>query len=144
MRPPPHRIDNIDASINSAFYFLSGVSAVLMAYSMYTHLKTFHERNAVHLNRRHRDNHRHEANKRIEDSIPLRSLAYLAQSSHVNEQSGAIKIILDRAMSERYLPYLIQAGAKDQPMERRCKAVAALQILTRRGKYSALCSGGIM
>lgn len=39
--------------------------------------------------------------------------------------------------AERYLAYLIQAGAKDQSMETRCKAVAALQILTRRGTVEA-------
>lgn len=67
MRPPPYRIDNNGSSSNSVFYFLSGVSAVLTAYSMYTHLKTFHDRNAVHLDRRRRETQRHEANKRIED-----------------------------------------------------------------------------
>ncbi|KAI8079437.1 hypothetical protein BDF21DRAFT_311577, partial [Thamnidium elegans] len=73
--------------------FIAGVAAVLMGYSVYSHLKTLHDRNALP------KKNATKSGAKLEDSIRLKSLAYLTQSHNVNIQSSSIKIILERAMS---------------------------------------------
>ncbi|KAI9244676.1 hypothetical protein BDA99DRAFT_528851 [Phascolomyces articulosus] len=125
--------------------FLSGVAAAFMGYSMYSNLKTFHNRNQEHTSRKKREAQRHETNRIIEDSIPLKSLAYLTHSTNINIQNGAVKIILDRAMSDKYLPRLIESCKKENPIEIRMRAISALQLLTRRdSNREALLSTGAL
>ncbi|KAI9262014.1 hypothetical protein BY458DRAFT_439377 [Sporodiniella umbellata] len=75
--------------------FVTGVAAILMGYSVYSHLKSV------------QDNHSQTkklSNKpetKIEDAIQLKSLAYLMQSPNANIQSCASKVILERAMSRK-------------------------------------------
>lgn len=70
MRPSHRSFGNAKDSLspaNATFYFLSGVAAVFMAYSIYSNVKSFRERNAVYTSRRKREVMRQEANKRVED-----------------------------------------------------------------------------
>ncbi|KAI7904924.1 uncharacterized protein BX663DRAFT_501050 [Cokeromyces recurvatus] len=112
--------------------FFTGVAAVLMGYSIYSHLKTIHDRNVAP------KKSSNKAGLRLEDSIRLKSLAYLTQSNNVNIQSSSVKIILERAMSPTYLPKIITACSKDQPIEIRSKALPALQLLTRKENNKAV------
>ncbi|KAI9314574.1 hypothetical protein BX666DRAFT_2029445 [Dichotomocladium elegans] len=66
-------------------------------------------------------------------AIPLRSLAYLTQSNNAMIQSGAVKIILDRAMSDKYLSYIINTCKKGNSNDSQEMAVSSLHLLTRRG-----------
>ncbi|KAI9019287.1 armadillo-type protein [Phycomyces nitens] len=56
----------------------------------------------------------------------------MTQSGDVNVKSSAVKIILERAMSDAYLPIIINACRNDQPVEDRSNALTTLQLLTRR------------
>ncbi|KAI7884559.1 ARM repeat-containing protein [Lichtheimia hyalospora FSU 10163] len=148
MRPSHRSFGNANEPLspaNATLYFMSGMAAVLMAYSIYSNVKSFRERNAVYTSRRKREVMRQEANKRVEDSIPLRSLALLTQSSNASIQSGAVKIVLDRAMSETYLPVIVQACKKESPLDTREKAVSSLHLLTRRdSNRPALLAAGVL
>ena len=70
MRPSHRSFSNANepfSPANATFYFLSGMAAVFMAYSIYSNVKSFRERNAVYTSRRKREVMRQEANKRVED-----------------------------------------------------------------------------
>ncbi|KAI7854060.1 armadillo-type protein [Circinella umbellata] len=150
MRPPTQRSlpDTPNDSTRAAtmtLCFLSGVAAAFMAYSMYSNLKIFHNRSHEHTSRKKREVQRQETNRAIEDSIPLKSLAYLTHSTNINIQNGAVKIILDRSMSDKYLPKLIESCKKENPIEIRMKGISALQLLTRRdSNREALLSTGAL
>ncbi|KAG2206826.1 hypothetical protein INT47_007582, partial [Mucor saturninus] len=119
--------------------FIAGVTAVLMGYSVYSHLKTLHERNTLPKKTTNK------TGAKLEDSIPLKSLAYLTQSHNVNIQSSSIKIILERAMSGMYLPKIIAACDKNQSIEIKSKALPSLQLLTRKeNNKAALLEAGAL
>ncbi|KAI8139436.1 armadillo-type protein [Fennellomyces sp. T-0311] len=76
-----------------------------------------------------------ERNEKHNDKKPT-------EESKIN---GAVKIILDRAMSDKYLPKLIDSCKKDKPMKTQMRAISALQLLTRRdGNRSTLLSRGAL
>ncbi|KAI9480390.1 MAG: hypothetical protein EXX96DRAFT_562409 [Benjaminiella poitrasii] len=113
--------------------FVAGVAAVCMGYSIYSHLQTIHDQNMAP-----KKNPHNKPGSKLEDSIRLKSLAYLTQSNNVNIRSSSVKIILERAMSPTYLPKIIAACNKDQPIEIRTKALPALQLLTRKENNKAV------
>ncbi|KAI8881097.1 hypothetical protein K501DRAFT_189742 [Backusella circina FSU 941] len=78
---------------SAALYFATGIAAVLMGYSIYSHLKQVQVENSSSKKKLNR------TGLRLEDSVHLKSLAYLTQSNNVVIQSSAVKIILERAMS---------------------------------------------
>ncbi|KAI8639010.1 hypothetical protein BD408DRAFT_485133 [Parasitella parasitica] len=116
-----------DGEIPAVICFVTGIAAVLMGYSVYSHLKTLHDRSSAP-----RKAATNKPGSKLEDSIRLKSLAYLTQSHNVNIQSSSIKIILERAMSATYLPKIIAACDKGQPIEIKSKALPSLQLLTRK------------
>lgn len=120
--------------------FIAGMAAVLMGYSVYSHLKTLHDYNTLP------KKSVKKTGTKLEDSIRLKTLAYLTQSHNVNIQSSSTKIILERAMSGTYLPKLIAACEKDQPIEIRSKALPSLQLLTRKenNKIALLEAGALV
>ena len=72
MRPPTQRSlpDTPGDSTRVAtmtLCFLSGAAAAFMAYSMYSNLKTFHNRSHEHISRKKREAQRQETNRAIED-----------------------------------------------------------------------------
>ncbi|KAL0073218.1 armadillo-type protein [Phycomyces blakesleeanus] len=69
----------------------------------------------------------------------------MTQSGDVNVKSSAVKIILERAMSDAYLPIIISACRNDQPVEDRSNALTTLQLLTRRerNKPGLLAAGAL-
>lgn len=78
--PPPS--SKRDGELPAVLCFVTGIAAVLMGYSVYSHLKTLHDRTT--------SPQKTTANKpgsKLEDSIRLKSLAYLTQSHNVNIQS---------------------------------------------------------
>ncbi|KAI8083959.1 uncharacterized protein B0P05DRAFT_535605 [Gilbertella persicaria] len=134
----PQRQSNRD-SLPAVMYFLSGMAVALMGYSVYSHLKTLHDRNKTP----YKNSNKQGA--KLEDSIRLKSLAYLTQSHNVNIQSSSIKIILERAMSAHYLPKIIDACDKHQPIDIRSKALPSLQLLTRKeNNKTALLEAGAL
>ncbi|KAI8370486.1 uncharacterized protein BYT42DRAFT_582594 [Radiomyces spectabilis] len=138
------RPGDIAASPGPVACFLTGMAAILMGYSVYSHLKTLHDRNTAP-NRRRRRALELSSARALEDAIPIKSLALLTQSTNVNIQNSAVKIVFERAMSEEYLPSIIEACKKEQPIESRSKALAVLQLLTRRDQNkTALLSAGAL
>ncbi|CAO3652222.1 unnamed protein product [Mucor fragilis] len=128
--PPPS--SKRDGELPAVLCFATGIAAVLMGYSVYSHLKTLHDRTTSPPK-----TPTTKPGSKLEDSIRLKSLAYLTQSHNVNIQSSSIKIILERAMSATYLPKIIAACDKDQPIETKSKALPSLQLLTRKENNKA-------
>ncbi|KAI8371916.1 hypothetical protein BD560DRAFT_395831 [Blakeslea trispora] len=138
MNPDRKSSSLLNDQLSNTIYFFSGMAVVLMGYSVYSHLKTLHDHNNTKKN-----SGRNGA--KLEDSIQLKSLAYLTQSHNVNIQSSSTKIILERAMSATYLPKVIASCDKSQSIETRSKALPALQLLTRKeNNKTALLEAGAL
>ncbi|KAG0182048.1 hypothetical protein DFQ29_006028 [Apophysomyces sp. BC1021] len=135
---------DISLTTTPTICFVTGMAVVFMGYSVYSHLKTLQDRNA-NPGRRKRETGSNKSSRRLEDSIQLKSLAYLTQSTNINIQSSTVKIIIDRAMSDKHLPTIIRACNSKQPIKMRSKTLIALQLLTRReGNRTALLAAGAL
>lgn len=71
-----------DGEVPAVICFITGIAAVLMGYSVYSHLKTLHDRSITP-----KKITTNKPGSKLEDSIRLKSLAYLTQSHNVNIQS---------------------------------------------------------
>ncbi|KAI8975026.1 hypothetical protein BDF20DRAFT_822402 [Mycotypha africana] len=79
---------------NSAIYFVTGAVAILLSYSIYSHLKIASNRSDQSIKRTIG-----RSERKLDDALQLKTLAYLMQSDNANIRHSSTKIILDRAIS---------------------------------------------
>ncbi|KAI9302216.1 hypothetical protein BJ944DRAFT_290330 [Cunninghamella echinulata] len=118
---------------SSALCFLSGLALVAMGYSLHSHYEYLQEQQQSTKIKLRKG--KLKKGERLEDAIPLKSLAYLIQSNNASIQNNSVEIIIGRAMSKETLSYIITTCQKDQPIELRSKALTALQLLTQKKKH---------
>ncbi|KAK9761339.1 hypothetical protein K7432_013825, partial [Basidiobolus ranarum] len=114
-------------------YFSIGFASVYMLLSVWRHVGYSNKKS----NSR-RSLLKNWSQKHLEDCISSKSLADLARCNNVGLQTSAFRLLLDRAISEPHLEFLIHACRQKNNEEAKLKAITTLQLLSRNEDNKAL------
>jgi len=133
----------MNSSSSSRIAFSTAFIGTIMLYRLVNHLKTeYNKNNSNEINakktkkkptndntQKNKKNRRHP---KIEDQISLQALSELTKASNVSLRDSAMKILLDRAISDDFLPDIIKACKTDLDNDIQKKAICTIQQLAKQ------------
>ncbi|ORX41985.1 ARM repeat-containing protein [Piromyces finnis] len=131
-------------SASSKIAFSTAFIGTIMMYRLVNHLKTeYNKNNSKDITTKKakkkitNENHINKIKKsrrypKIEDQISLQALSELTKASNVSLRDSAMKILLDRAISDDFLPDIIKACKTDLDNDIQKKAICTVQQLSKQ------------
>ncbi|ORY18099.1 ARM repeat-containing protein [Neocallimastix californiae] len=134
----------MSTSTSSKIAFSTAFIGTIMMYRLVNHLKTeYNKSNAKDVKAKKpkkksitennaqviKKNRRHP---KIEDQISLQALSELTKASNISLRDSAMKILLDRAISDDFLPDIIKACKTDLDNDVQKKAICTIQQLAKQ------------
>lgn len=133
----------MNSSSSSKIAFSTAFIGTIMMYRLVNHLKTeYNKNNSKETNvkktkkkptndnaQKLKKSRRHP---KIEDQISLQALSELTKASNVSLRDSAMKILLDRAISDDFLPDIIRACKTDLDNDIQKKAICTIQQLAKQ------------
>ncbi|CAG8496149.1 10015_t:CDS:10 [Paraglomus brasilianum] len=110
-------------------FFGTGLASVILVYSVIRHLRSLPAGTGMS------ELIKNEP-KKLENALTIRALSELTRAENINLRNSAIRILLDRAMSDDFLGDVI-SSCRNPHEERRMEAVITLQLLSRTEENKA-------